>query len=101
VSLLEASLAFLAGHLVASKAHGRDYGDLAAALRDLRESRELKFVLSALSHDLGRTMKDIGEVLTRGEAGEVPGIEDLLVLANILRERRDTALAGVAGRIPS
>ena len=97
MSLFECAIAFLAGHVVASKAQGRDYGELAGALQDLRNSRELKFVLSALSHDLGQMMKEIGEVLTRGEAGEVPGIEDLLVLADILRLRRDAALAGVAG----
>jgi hypothetical protein len=97
VSLFDSTIAFLAGHLVGSKAQGRDYGALASALQDLRDSRELRFVLSALSHDLGQMMKEIGEVLTRGEAGEVPGIEDLLVLADILRLRRDAALAGVAG----
>ena len=100
MSLFESTIAFLAGHLVGSKAQGRDYGELAAALQDLRNSRELKFVLSGLSHDLGRTMKDIGEVLSQGEAGELPGIDDLLVLANMLRERRDAALAGVVGRSP-
>jgi hypothetical protein len=92
VSLFECAIAYLGGHLVGSKAHGRDYGDLAGALQDLRDSRELKFVLSALSHHLGHTMKDISEVLTRGETGEPPGMEDLLDLANILRTRRDTAL---------
>ena len=100
MSLFEYAMAFLAGHLVGSKAQGRDFGDLAAALQDLRDSRELRFVLSALSHDLGQTMKDIGEVLSRGEAGELPRLDDLLVLANILRERRDAALAGAAGQWP-
>ncbi len=100
MSLFECAIAFLAGHVVASKARGRDYGELAGALQDLRDSRELKFVLSGLSHDLGRTMKDIGEVLSRGDPGELPGIDDLLVLANLLRERRDAALAGATGRSP-
>jgi uncharacterized protein YjiS (DUF1127 family) len=92
VSLFDYAIAFLGGHLVGSKAQGRDYGDLARALQDLRDSRELRFVLSALTHHLGHAMNDIGEVLTRGETGGLPGTEDLLELAHILRERRDAAL---------
>lgn len=70
-------MAFAVGYVVGARAGSRDFDDVVAALRSVRDSDEFTDLIAAMRAHLGHTLREIGELL-ESPGAEVPDVSDLV-----------------------
>ena len=74
---MELVLAFAIGYVVGAKAGGRDFDDVLAAARAVRDSDEFSDLVTAVRAHVARTLSDLGDLI-EGNVEEGAEVVDLV-----------------------